>query len=136
MEEAKFSLERYFFEEISLNLVGLASNSHFSLRFSPFGEFHKKENLFKLRFGFKAIDDGTQKEIVSVVCKANFRFQSEIELDDIPDYFYPNSIAILFPYVRALVSTLTLQANIKPILLPTLNLSSLKDRLKENTKAI
>ena len=47
--------------------------------------------------------------------------------------FISNSIAILFPYVRAFVSTLTLQANIKPILLPTLNLSSLQDILRENT---
>ncbi|EXZ22215.1 pretranslocase subunit SecB family protein, partial [Bacteroides fragilis str. S13 L11] len=54
-------------------------------------------------------------------------------LAEIPNFFYPNSIAILFPYVRAFVSTLTLQANIKPILLPTLNLSSLQDTLRENT---
>ena len=36
---------------------------------------------------------------------------------DIPDYFYPNSLAIVFPYVRSFVSSVTLQANIEsPIL--------------------
>lgn len=43
-------------------------------------------------------------------------------------------MAILFPYIRAFVSTVTLQANVMPILLPTVNLSSLESRLRENTK--
>lgn len=41
-------------------------------------------------------------------------FESARTLEDIPDYFYANSIAILFPYVRAFVSTVSLQANIPP----------------------
>ena len=70
---------------------------------------------------------------ILVNCVASFKFKENISLAEIPNFFYPNSIAILFPYVRAFVSTLTLQANIKPILLPTLNLSSLQDILRENT---
>lgn len=51
--------------------------------------------------------------------------------------FYANSIAIVFPYIRAFISTVTLQANlVSPILLPTMNLTSLGERLMNNTKFI
>lgn len=50
-----------------------------------------------------------------------------------PSYFYRNSIAIVFPYIRAFISTVTLQANIPPIILPTMNLTSLEIPLKQNT---
>lgn len=59
-----------------------------------------------------------------------------MELKDIPDFFYANSIAIIFPYIRAFVSTLTLQANIPPIVLPTLNLSQLRTILRDNTQEV
>ena len=52
---------------------------------------------------------------------------------EIPDFFYPNSLAIIFPYIRAFVSTLTLQANVRPIVLPTVNLMGLTDMLRKET---
>jgi preprotein translocase subunit SecB len=35
---------------------------------------------------------------------------------------HQNAVAILFPYLRSLVSSLTVTANIKPVILPTLNI--------------
>ena len=133
MENATFTLEGYYFQEISLFLDELESNPTLSINFDPQGEFIESESMYKLKFTFNAKTENTDKSVVKVLCKASFKFQNITKLEDIPDYFYPNSIAIVFPYVRALVSTLTLQANVKPILLPTMNLSSLKDDLKANT---
>lgn len=56
-----------------------------------------------------------------------------LKLEEIPTFFYPNSLAILFPYVRAFVSTLSLQANVRPVMLPTINLMGLTDRLRAQT---
>ncbi|CAM4366664.1 hypothetical protein AQBE111736_13510 [Aquirufa beregesia] len=42
-------------------------------------------------------------------------------------------MAILFPYLRAFISLVTLQINIPPLILPTLNLSSLEADLRKNT---
>lgn len=89
-----------------------------------------------LTFKFTAKDDGTGREVVSVNCVALYMFKGVNSIEEIPAFFYNNAIAILFPYIRAFVSTVTLQANIKPILLPTLNLSDLQDRLKENTRNV
>ncbi len=67
-------------------------------------------------------------------CVSQFQFAESLKLEDIPPYFYVNSIAIIFPYVRAFISTVTLQSNIPPIVLPTMNLTELAVPLKKNTK--
>lgn len=56
--------------------------------------------------------------------------------NEIPDYFYANSLAIIFPYIRAFVSTITLQSNMHPIVLPTVNLMGLSEKLKRNTDVV
>lgn len=123
------------FNHVSLNLDNIPSNASFDLEFTPKGEYVQSEGLYNLDFIFKAWEKGEEQSNPKILvnCVASFKFKENISLAEIPNFFYPNSIAILFPYVRAFVSTLTLQANIKPILLPTLNLSSLQDILRENT---
>lgn len=44
--------------------------------------------------------------------------------------FVKNAIAILFPYIRAIVSTYTASANVPPLILPAINVN----KLIENTK--
>ena len=51
-------------------------------------------------------------------------------------YFYTNAPAILFPYIRAYISTLTNLSGYKPINLPTLNLTSLREDLEKNTSEV
>ena len=41
------------------------------------------------------------------------------------DKFIKNAIAILYPYVRALISTYTANANINPLILPAINVNKL-----------
>lgn len=43
-----------------------------------------------------------------------------------------NAVAILFPYVRALVSTFTANANVTPLILPTINVNRLLEREQKN----
>ena len=46
--------------------------------------------------------------------------------------FKSNAVAILYPYARALVSTYTSNANIAPLILPTINVNQF---LKNKEKA-
>lgn len=131
MENAKFKLESYKFTHAFLNIK--EDTSLLNLDFKPNGVFYPNNKSFKLEFLFQAKDDASKEDIVKVNCVAWFLFQDINKFEDIPDYFYANSIAILFPYVRAFVSTLTLQANVPPIVLPTLNLFSLQSSLQQNT---
>lgn len=133
MKTAAFNLDSYIFDRVALDLSTLKPETTFNIDFTPSGIFFAEKNLYELTFTFTAKDGDGNNEVVSVRCVARFTFRDLDEQKNIPDYFYTNAIAILFPYVRAFVSTLTLQANIMPLVLPTLNLSDLKEVLKAHT---
>lgn len=136
MNNAAFRLENYFFDKVVLNLSSLQRETTFDIDFVPSGEFYADKDKYILTFVFTAKDDSTKEEVVNIRCVATFVFRDLNDAKDIPDYFFNNSIAILFPYVRAFVSTVTLQANVAPMVLPTLNLSDLRNILIAHTKRI
>lgn len=136
MNNAAFKLEKYIFDQANLNLSNLKAETTFNIDFIPSGEFYVDKDKYVLTFLFTAKDAESNAEIAFVRCIATFLFRDMNADKEIPEYFYTNSIAILFPYIRAFVSTLTLQANVVPIVLPILNLSDLKDTLKAHTKRI
>lgn len=56
-----------------------------------------------------------------------------IENNDEKINFEPNAIAILYPYIRSIVSTYTAEANIMPLILPVININKLlKDKESKN----
>ena len=133
MDKAIFQLIGYRFDKVNLNLMGLSNDNSITIDFKPRGIYNENKGTFKLIFEFEAHIEGEEDAIVYIESNSAFRFSQPIKIDEIPEYFYPNSIAIIVPYIRAFVSTVTLQANIKPIIIPTLNLMDLKDALKNNT---
>ncbi len=133
-ENAVFSLSNYHFNQVVLNLDNLDSGVALDMNFAPSGLFDQAKKTFILSFAFKATCN--DKDIVFVNCIAEFEFRNNLNFDEIPEFFYGNSIAILFPYIRSMVSTITLQANVRPLILPTLNLVSLKDHLKANSTVL
>ena len=134
MEKAQFKLDNFVFNKAELDFTKRKS-SELVLKFTPNGKFFLATKNYELNLLFTA-SDSESDNVVLVNCLATFSFQDVMELEDIPDFFYANSIAIIFPYIRAFVSTLTLQANIPPIVLPTLNLSQLRTILRDNTQEV
>lgn len=106
--------------------------------FDPKGTYNKEKKSVSVLLGVDAImDHDTPKShvIVSMEVKCNFNFENVNEINDIPDYFYKNSLAIVFPYLRSFISTLTFQANLRPpMIMPLLNLSDLSTPFKESMK--
>lgn len=136
MENAAFKLNYYVFDKINLDFENVSNDSTLVVDFNPSGEYDQTKGIYTLIFLFEAFIEESKNIVVSIRCKATFQFKELISLEDIPSFFYPNSIAILYPYIRAFVGTISLQSNIKPIMLPTLNLSGLKDVLIKQTKVI
>lgn len=135
IKTASFSIEQYYFDQVHIDM-NVYKGDKMDIDFQPFGVFYEKEKKFKLSFVFSAYSIGHKEEempFARIKCVGIFQLMDVETLKDIPEFFYRNSIAILFPYLRAYVSIVTVQANIKPIILPTLNLSSLEKPLKENT---
>jgi preprotein translocase subunit SecB len=139
MKKAVFSFKEYKFLKVEMDLFDLKFST-IELDIEPKGVFNLASKKYKLEFVFKAFEEGNdgenKKQIILVQCIADFEFNEISSFEEIPDYFYSNSIAIVFPYIRAFISTITLQANIPPIIIPTMNLTSLQEKLKSNTKEI
>jgi preprotein translocase subunit SecB len=132
---ASFSLSTYRINEFSYKHEE-ENGKKIDLDFEPSGAYNSENGFFLLQFNFRAFYEGDGIEIVNVSLEADFKFNENIPFEEIPDFFYLNSIAIVFPYLRAFVSTLTSLANVRQVLLPVLNLSSLQGILKEHTVEI
>ncbi|TKG95208.1 protein export chaperone secb [Puteibacter caeruleilacunae] len=106
-----------------------------SLGFAPKGFIRKKESNFQLHLGVK-IEDENKSFHIEIDAVANYLFENKEGLDNLGNYFYLNAPALLFPYIRAYISTLTNLSGFEPINLPTLNMTGLGEDLKNNTKEI
>ncbi|MBU5332723.1 protein-export chaperone SecB [Anaerocolumna aminovalerica] len=63
------------------------------------------------------VTDGNEKVNIYVKCVANFNTEQENM-----DLIERNTIAIMFPYVRSYISTLTTQPGMAPVVLPAMNI--------------
>lgn len=110
------------------------------INFDLKGEVITKENKFILNFNVNIRNDNSEIFKIDIDSIGIFRFSEEIQINsnenNINPLFYINAPAILFPYIRAYISTLTNLSDIKTINLPTLNLISLAEKLKSNIEVL
>ena len=130
---ATFTLKSYRFIQVSMDFEA-QEGATLNVSFDPHGEYSKATGAYNLRLITRVSSE--EKEFISTTLQVVFGFTEPIELSEIPDYFYPNCMAIVFPYVRSFLSTLSLQANVPPIILPIINFSDLQGILKRNTKEV
>ena len=132
---SKFQFKGY---RINRSLIELDENSNFEnlkISFAVSGLVKRVENLFILNLSVKIKNNESNLKI-EVDTIANFLFEKVENIDDISSFFYNNSSAILFPYIRAYISTLTNLSGNSSITLPTMNLTNLADELRANTTII
>ena len=70
---------------------------------------------------------------MEVVLKGFFSIDSAYSNVDI-SFFKTNAVAILFPYLRAIVSSYTANANIAPVILPAMNINEYIRKKYQNVK--
>ena len=71
---------------------------------------------------FYSANDDMQASPYIIVLELAGRFDSE---EDWNDQWETNALAILFPYARTIISSLTSQSGREPIILPTVNLAAM-----------
>lgn len=82
------------------------------------------EEAGRMRFEFVvSVKDAKNVLDIKVTTVAFFEYDSSLTEEQKQTFFLHNAPAILFPYVRAYISTLTAQAGIDTIVLPTINFS-------------
>lgn len=109
-------------EEASLKLQEL--DHRLRIRINPKGSHLLKEkNLLVLRMNCRVYSEPEESKglEVKVDIVAHFEYKGMSE-EEIGAYLSMNAPAIVFPYVRAYISSLTGLSGIAPLVLPTLNM--------------
>ena len=130
-----FKFNSFKIEELRLNNRLDISTDRIHHQFDVSGSFDKLNKFFHVHLFFKELIDseGTEKEKIFVELSGEFEFRDEVSNEDIPDFFWANSIAIMYPYLRSFISLVTMQSSENTLILPLINLSKLGPKLKENT---
>ncbi len=108
-----------------------------NVEFNPSGIYIQNEGVFHLNFEFYIFFGSDRnihdREIMNGNMLAVFKFEESIEFENIPQFFYTNSIAIAFPHLRGFISVVTTLAQTRRLILPLLNLTALESVLRSNT---
>jgi len=135
MEDSKFQFKGFTIIRSLIERKEGESSKKIALEFTPKGLIIKDASTFRLQLGVK-IEDKNKTFNIELDAVANYTFEDKTGLDNLNKFFYINAPALLFPYVRAYISTLTNLSGFEPINLPTLNMSRLGEDLKNNTTEI
>lgn len=123
----EFLVERSFIERKPMKL-----DDRPSIDISPSGYLIKDKSVYQLVLEVKVT---TESNRFSADIKAIgiFHFPEGEDKLTLGNFFYVNAPAILFPYVRAYITSLTALSGLGSEIIPTLNLTGLADELKKNT---
>ena len=105
----------------------------YSINIKPNGVLNNSNKQFQLGLDIEIIDK-EEETLLNVEIIGLFKYTGEFE--DVKSFLILNAPAILFPYLRAYISTLTTLSGLDTYTLPTMNLSSLKDEIFQNIEFI
>lgn len=71
---------------------------------------------------------------LEVVLQGIFTFESDIEEKFLENLLTTNAVAIIFPYMRAIVGNISVNSGIPPIILPIMNVVELLKQQKNTAK--
>lgn len=130
-----FKFEKYLINNSQIKIKEGDISEEINFGFNASCKIFPKQKLFQLFLSTHAFDENKIVDIfVDVI--ADFRFEEESEGSLINHFFFKNASAIIFPYVRAYISTLSSLSGVPTILLPTANLSGLSEMIQKNKVVI
>ena len=127
-KKSPFKFNGYLVKHSEINLSEyIPDGEELKIEIEPSGI--KRGVDFTLTLSLHLHDDGGLFDLKADVL-GYFTFKDET--DEIPDFFTLNAPAILFPFMRAYVFLLTSLSGKGTVNLPTLNLSGMVGKLKNN----
>ncbi len=123
----------YIVNNVNFKYNEKSSKESWQLTFEVHNEtrYNNEKNRMQIRLSvniFKGIVDAPF--YMDVTITGDFRLNGE---EDISKY-EANAIAIMYPYLRAIVSTYTSSANINPLILPAINVNAMLENSKKKEK--
>lgn len=131
----RFSFTGYIIEKAEININNIKVGKKINFSFTPSGELNKVNKTFELRLGVN-ITESKDALVVNLQARAFFIFDNDVEDSSLQNYMIYNAPALLFPYIRAYISTLSSLSGAPTIILPTLNMSNLAPILVKNLNII
>jgi preprotein translocase subunit SecB len=133
-KKSTFQFVEYFIRKsIFIRRTINNSKKDYSIKITPNGVLNLNNNQFQLSLEIDIIDK-QEDTFVNVEIIGLFKFTGDF--DEVKNFLYLNAPAILFPYLRAYISTLTTLSGLDTYTLPTMNLSSLKDELEKSIEKL
>lgn len=133
--KSTFKFEKYLINNSQIKINEGTISDEINFGFIASCKVFPKQKLFQLSLGTHAYDENKVVDLVVNVI-ADFKYEEGSDGDLIKHFFYKNAPAIIFPYIRAYISSLTTLSGIPTILLPTINLSGLSEEIEKNTEII
>jgi len=131
--KSSFQFKGYIITKSNFELKDGDSNE-LNIEVGVNGELDEKEKKFNLTMKIHVNSDDKSIDIY-IESKGNFEYEN-IPEDQLNNFLFMNAPAILFPYLRAYITSLTSFSGVRPIILPTLNLQGIKEELNNNTVRI
>lgn len=122
-ENAKFRFVGYKVLKSLIEIQeSIKASDDMSIEFKQSQGVNVEDSKFRLVLEVNIFDENKAINI-NVITHGYFEFDRELSETEKGDFFNINAPAILFPYLRAYVNTLTALSGIPSVTLPTVNLS-------------
>lgn len=130
-EKSKFSFLGYTITHSEITLSDKSDNTEYSIDIEANGKVEGNEFSLFMTVLLNSNDDSISAKVS--MC-GNFEFDETIEADTLDSMFCANAAAIIFPYIRSYITTLTSLSGVEPVILPTLNMSPLGEEIRKSLK--
>ena len=130
--QAQFQFVNYIVKDCRIQQSGQPISDKMQFSINPVGDLNKKENIFELTLTVN-VHDPEKNFILDMMIMGVFSYQAT-DMNTLINFISCNSPAIIFPYIRAYVSSISCLSGCSTIIMPTLNMKQVGDVLKEQMK--
>lgn len=127
-----FKLDNFIITESQISRKPISKKMKFDLQFDPSGIIHEKTKIFELVLKV-SVSEKSDRFKAKVEAHGFFSFKDVPGELKITDLFYLNAPAIIYPYIRAYISSLTALSGMEAITIPVLTMGGLRKELEANT---
>lgn len=131
--QAQFQFNDYIVEHCKLNQTGKPISERMNFFIQPLGSLNEEKNTFELRLEVK-VSDNEKNFDLEMTIKGFFSYTTNNK-DLLMKFICSNSPAIMFPYIRAYVSSISSLSGVAPIIMPTLNMQKIGETLQKQMQA-
>ena len=132
IRKSVFSFVGFYIKESHLFFYK-SKGTELKIEIHPKGKLLRQSNSFVLELRL-IVNNEDNDTLIDVIGEGSFLFEEFNE--KLSSFLNLNAPALMFPYLRSYISSLTAQSGVSTLTLPTLNLSALAEELKQNTETL